>query len=123
MPGRAAEVRERLFVQLAPDLLGRLPQYGLGTCARLIRQRHDEQARLAIFSRARIARRRALTVSQPATLHPAAVSKRQLTFGSVGSQLANEPFYGVVAALVAVMLDEALVDDFSVAAFGQLRPR
>lgn len=56
---RAAEVRKRILMQPAPYFLRRFRNdHAIRMAA--VSQRHDEQARLAIFAGVRIERRRAL---------------------------------------------------------------
>ena len=58
---RAAEIRERLLVQSAPDLTRRFPN-GLAEGVATVAQRHHEQPRPTIFAGARVTRQRAFSI-------------------------------------------------------------
>ena len=105
---RAAELRECSSCSLAPDLARRFPD-DPAKCATAVAQLHHEQPWPAIFSGLRVPRERTLAIVDLRFL-PGISLKPATDFRFSRSQLADETLYRVVRAVVAVMLDQILVD-------------
>ena len=116
---RATELRECVFVQLAPDLARRFPD-DPPKCTTAVAQLHHEQPWPAIFSGLRVPRERTLAVVDLRFL-PGISLKPATDFPFGRSQFADETFDRVVRAVVAVVLDQILVDRDRVTALGGLR--
>ncbi len=83
-------------------------------------QRHDEQAWLAVFSGARIKRQRSFAVIDLRFLTGFGF-KAALCVRFIGRfKRAHETLYSVVRSIIAVALDEVLVDRRRVTAFAAL---
>lgn len=114
----AAEIRECFLVQLAPDLRRRSPT-GFMKCVTAVPKRHHEQSRSTVLACKRIAREHAFAVIDLRLLTGLSF-KSTTDLRCIGTQLAREPFDGIVGALKSVVLDEVLADRRAIAALGQL---
>lgn len=106
--GDPAKIPERLFVELRPDLLARLPDHPPEAPPR-VAQRHHEQAGTTVPPTLRINRRRALATVDLSFL--AGEELKAIKLLGIGvPQRAHKPLDALVAGRKAKSIDQVLVN-------------
>lgn len=106
--GDPAKIPERLFVELRPDLLARLPDHPPEAAPR-VAQRHHEEAGTTVPPALRINRRRTLAIVDLSLL--AREELKAIKLLGVGvPQRAHKPLDALVAGRKAKLIDQVLVN-------------